>query len=88
MRLRIHKVRDIFKEDSCFKAFLFSILIAGLGYGSYKGMLDNYLAEVVRMGKMDCGITEFFREIPGILLVFFLVALYMLYAGTFKVKNL
>ena len=27
-----------------------SVLITGLSYGLYKGMLDNYLAEVVKMG--------------------------------------
>ena len=82
MRLGLHKVKDIFKEDSCFKVFLLSILIAGFGYGLYKGMLDNYLAEIVQMGEMDRGITEFFREIPGIMLVFILAAFYMLSAET------
>jgi len=43
-------------------------------------MLDNYLAEIVRMGEMDRGITEFFRELPGIALVFILAAFYMLSA--------
>lgn len=82
MRFGLHKVKDIFKEDSCFKVFLLSILIAGLGYGLYKGMLDNYLAEVVKMGEMDRGVTEFFREIPGILLVFILATFYMFSAET------
>ena len=40
----------VFKEDSKFKVFLLSLLITGLSYGLYKGMLDNYLAEVVGMG--------------------------------------
>ena len=59
---------------------LISVLITGLSYGLYKGMLDNFLAEVVQMGEMDRGITEFFRELPGILLVFILAAFYMLSA--------
>ena len=62
--------------------FLLSILISGLSYGLYKGMLDNFLAEVVAMGEMDRGITEFFRELPGIALVFILAAFYMLSAET------
>ena len=70
----------VFKEDSKFKVFLLSLLITGLSYGLYKGMLDNYLAEVVGMGEMDRGITEFFRELPGILLVFILAAFHMLSA--------
>ena len=76
------RLNDIFNKNSSFKVFLLSILIAGLGYGLYKGMLDNYLAEIVKMGEMDRGITEFFREIPGILLVFILAAFYMLSAET------
>ena len=80
MRLGINKMKDIFKEDSKFKVFLLSILITSLGYGLYKGMLDNYLAEIVMMGEMDRGVTEFFRELPGVLLVFILAAFYMLSA--------
>lgn len=43
-------------------------------------MLDNFLAEVVGMGEMDRGIMEFFRELPGIMLVFILAVFYMLSA--------
>jgi len=75
-------VKNIFREGSSFKVFLTSLLFTGLSYGLYKGMLDNFLAEVVKMGEMDRGITEFFREIPGILLVFVLAAFYMLSAET------
>ena len=74
----MEKIKSVFKENSRFKAFLLSILITGLSYGLYKGMLDNFLAEIVGMGEMDRGITEFFRELPGILLVFILAAFYML----------
>ena len=28
-------------------------MITGLSYGLYKGMMDNFLAEVVGMGEMD-----------------------------------
>jgi len=74
--------RDSFLEDSRFKSFLLSVLITGISYGLYKGMLDNFLAEVVGMGEMDRGITEFFREIPGILLIFILAVFYMFSAET------
>ena len=76
------KIKTIFKDDSKFRLFLLSLLITGLSYGLYKGMLDNYLAEVVRMGEMDRGITEFFRELPGIMLVFILAVFFMLSAET------
>ncbi|MBP3655146.1 MAG: MFS transporter [Clostridia bacterium] len=78
----MNKLRETFRENTGFRALLLSILITGLSYGLYKGMLDNYLAEVVMMGEMDRGVTEFFRELPGILLVFILAAFYMLSAET------
>ena len=78
----IGRIKDAFLEDTTFKAFLLSILITGLSYGLYKGMLDNFLAEVVGRGEMDRGVTEFFRELPGILLIFVLAAFYMLSAET------
>ena len=78
----IQRSKNAFLEESKFKVFLLSVLITGLSYGLYKGMLDNFLAEVVGMGEMDRGVTEFFRELPGILLIFILAAFYMLSAET------
>ena len=77
-----NSIKEVYREGSGFQYFLLCILITGLSYGLYKGMLDNYLAEVVQMGEMDRGITEFFRELPGIALVFILAAFYMLSAET------
>ena len=78
----LQQIKSVFREDSKFKVFLLSILVTGLSYGLYKGMLDNFLAEIVGMGEMDRGVTEFFRELPGILLVFILAAFYKLSAET------
>ena len=78
----MNKIRETFRSDSRYMPFLLSILIIGLGHGLYKGMLDNYLAEVVHMGEMDRGVTEFFRELPGIALVFILAVFYTLSAET------
>ena len=74
------KIKETFRPDTKFKLFLLTLLITGLSGGLYRGMLDNFLAEVVQMGEMDRGITEFFRELPGIALVFILAAFYMLSA--------
>lgn len=49
----------------------------GLSYGLYKGIIDNYLAEIVSMTSFDKGVSEFFRELPGLMLVFILAAFYM-----------
>ena len=77
-----NSIKEVYRDGSGFQYFLLCILITGLSYGLYKGMLDNYLAEVVQMGEMDRGVTEFFRELPGIALVFILAAFYMLSAET------
>ncbi len=69
-------LEKIFKPGSAFKLFFTSLLFSGLGYGIYKGILDNYLAEIVSMTEFDRGVTEFFRELPGLMLVFILAAFY------------
>ena len=82
MKNKISKIhyKEVFENSSKFKLFMLSILVTGLSYGLYKGMLDNFLAEVVGMGEMDRGVTEFFRELPGVLVVFILAAFFMLSA--------
>lgn len=70
------KLKSVFREESSYKPFLISILFTGLAYGLYKGVLDNYLAEVVGMGEFDRGVVEFFRELPGLCLVFLLAVFY------------
>ena len=72
--------REVFKPDSEYRPFFISLLAFGLGYGIYKGVIDNYLAEIVVMTEFDRGVAEFFRELPGLLLVFILAAGYMLSA--------
>ena len=78
----MNRIKETFRQGTSFRVLLISLLITGLSYGLYKGMLDNYLAEVVMMGEMDRGVTEFFRELPGIALVFILAVFYMMSAET------
>ena len=66
----------IFKENTKYKALLLSLLLSAIGFGLYKGVIDNYLAEVVGMMEMDRGVAEFFRELPGLLLIFIMAVLY------------
>ena len=77
---RLKSLQEAFVEGTSFKVFLLSVLITGLSYGLYKGMLDNFLAESVGLGEMDRGVAEFFRELPGIALVFILAVFYLLSA--------
>ncbi|MBQ4468753.1 MAG: MFS transporter [Synergistaceae bacterium] len=67
---------SIFKSGSCYKAFIISVVTFGLSYGLYKAVIDNYLAEIVHMMQFDRGVSEFFRELPGFLLMFVLALLY------------
>ena len=67
---------NIFKPESQYKAFIASLVTFGLAYGLYKAVLDNYLAEIVSMSQFDRGVSEFFRELPGFMLVFVLAVLY------------
>lgn len=66
----------IFRPESQYRAFILSLVIFGLAYGLYKAVLDNYLAEIVSMTQFDRGVSEFFRELPGFMLVFVLALLY------------
>lgn len=67
---------NIFKENTRYKALFLSLLLSAIGFGLYKGVIDNYMAEVVRINEMDRGVTEFFRELPGLLLVLILAIFY------------
>ncbi len=72
----MERLKGVFRPDSGYRAFFLSLLMAGLGYGLYKGVIDNYLAEIVSMTEFDRGVAEFFRELPGLLLVFLLAVMY------------
>ena len=41
------KIAAVFRDGTNYKVFLLSVFIIGLGYGIHKGLLDNYLAEIV-----------------------------------------
>ncbi|MBE5804685.1 MAG: MFS transporter [Clostridiales bacterium] len=74
--------RNAFRKERGVKLFLLSVLITGLSSGLYNGVLNNFLSEVVGMDEPARGVTEFFRELPGIMVVFILAAFYMLSAET------
>ena len=68
--------KEVFRQDSKYRAFFVSMITFALAFGLYKGVLDNYLAQVVEMSEFDKGVSEFFRELPGFLLIFFLAVFY------------
>ena len=71
-----NRFRETFKSDSSYRALFASIVTFALSFGLYKGIIDNYLAEVAGMSEFDKGVSEFFRELPGLLVVLILAALF------------
>ena len=69
------KIKDSFKPDSGAGAFFFSILLWGIGIGSFAAALNNYLSDIYHMNSMERGWLEFFRELPGLALVLLLALL-------------
>ena len=72
-----------FRKETPYKLLLLSLLFSSLGYGIYKGVIDNFFAETVQMTEFDRGVTEFFRELPGLMLIFILAAFYTFSAERF-----
>lgn len=71
-----NQMQSIYRKGLKIRPFIFAILFSGLAYGFYRGVQDNYLAEIVKISKFERGIVEFFRELPGLLLIFILAAMY------------
>ena len=70
----MERLTAVFKPESKYRAYFLSVMTFSLAYGLYKGVIDSYLAEIVGMSGFDKGVSEFFRELPGLLLVFILAA--------------
>jgi len=70
------KLKSHFLPDSGAKAFFISIIVWGIGIGCFSSSLNNYLSDIHGFNELQRGWLEFFREIPGFLLVFILAALH------------
>jgi len=69
-------LRDTFKPGAGAGAFFTSIIVWGVGVGCFQAAMNNFLSEVHGMDSLDRGILEFFREFPGLMLVFILALLH------------
>ena len=77
---------DVFRPDAKVARFLFVLVLSGVAYGLYRGIQDNYLAEIIHITPFERGIVEFFREIPGLLVVLILALMYRFTASrVFKI---
>ena len=62
-------VLKIFRPRSGAGAFFLSILLWGIGVGCFMAAMNNYLSDIQKMDSFERGLLEFFRELPGMLLV-------------------
>lgn len=69
-------VFKIFRPRSGAGAFFFSILLWGIGVGCFMAAMNNFLADIQQMNSVERGWLEFFRELPGMLLVVILACLH------------
>ena len=74
--MRLIDIRDTFRSGSGAGAFFTSILVWGVGVGCFAAAMNNFLSEIYHMDSLDRGWLEFFRELPGLALVFLLALLH------------
>ena len=70
------KLSAIFKPKSGAASFFVSILVWGVGVGCFMATMNNFLSDQYNMNSLDRGWLEFFRELPGLALVFILALLH------------
>jgi len=73
---RLAFIKNVYRNEVKIGPFLWVLALTGISHGLYKGIQDNYLAELVNISAFERGIVEFFREMPGLLVVFFLALMY------------
>ncbi len=71
----IRNLLSRFKNQSGADSFFTSVLFWGCATGCFVGALNNYLADA-GINEFQRGVLEFFREMPGLLLVFILALMH------------
>lgn len=66
----------IFRPRSGAGAFFLSIILWGVGIGCFAAAMNNFLSQIHHMNSVDRGWLEFFRELPGLALVFILACMH------------
>jgi len=67
---------NIYRSDVKVGRFLSVLILFGIAFGLKRGVQDNYLADIINVEPFERGIIEFFREMPGLLLIFILALMY------------
>lgn len=66
----------ICRPDSGWASFFTSIMVWGIGIGSFQATFNNFLVEFYQISGTGRGILEFLREMPGVCLVAILALLH------------
>ena len=69
------KIRTLARMGN-YAYFLAAMLLFGAATGLLRGIQDNYLAEILSIEPFMRGVVEFFRELPGLLLLLILALFY------------
>jgi MFS family permease len=72
------KKLSLIYKDTTASPFLFTIVFFGIAAGLFSGVFNNYMHDVLSIGKAARGIIEFPREAPGFLLIVFVALFYRL----------
>jgi len=75
-RHRPRFIDNTYRPDAKVGRFLTTLILFGVSYGLYRGIQDNYLAEIIHITPFERGIVEFFRETPGLFLILILALMY------------
>lgn len=67
---------DTFRPRAGAAPFFVSIIVWGIGIGCFAASLNNFLVDIHDVNQVQRGVLEFFREMPGLLLVFLLALLH------------
>ena len=75
----IGAIRSLYRnvyDDRTARHFLVTMLLFGTAGGLFSGVLNNYLHDILHITRLERGVVEFPRELPGLLLVAFSALLY------------
>ena len=68
-------LKNVFRTHDVL-VFLATMFLFGISTGLFMGSLNNFLAEVLEIGRFGRGVIEFLRELPGLGLILLLALLY------------
>lgn len=72
------RIANYFRPNTGASQFFMSILMWGVAAGCFAAVLNNYLADMRGINEFERGLLEFFREMPGLLLVFIIAVMHRL----------